>query len=94
MPIPRLGICCTGLCRSLVWSLVIEKNVECYETLINFLLINMRAAVALLAIDQAQNMDLDTLEEHADKYQLILLILVGQPEPRDTLKRPQLVHFA
>ncbi len=55
----------------------------------------------VLIIDEAQNMSVETLEElrmlsniNADKDQVIQLILVGQPELRTTLRRPQLRQFA
>lgn len=55
----------------------------------------------VLIIDEAQNMSAETLEElrmlsniNADKDQLIQLILVGQPELRATLRRPELRQFA
>jgi len=55
----------------------------------------------ILIIDEAQNMTLQALEEvrllsniNADKDQVLQLILVGQPELRDTLQQPQLRQFA
>lgn len=55
----------------------------------------------VLVIDEAQNLAVETLEElrmlsniNADKDQVLQLILVGQPELRDTLKRPELRQFA
>jgi len=54
----------------------------------------------VLIVDEAQNMDAATLEElrvlsniNADKDQLLQLILVGQPELRATLRRPELEQF-
>ena len=55
----------------------------------------------VLIVDEAQNMAADTLEElrmlsnvNADKDQALQVILVGQRELRDTLRRPELVQFA
>jgi len=55
----------------------------------------------ILIVDEAQNLGPDTLEElrmlsniNADKDQLLQLILVGQPQLRDLLKRPELIQFA
>ena len=55
----------------------------------------------LLIIDEAQNMAVDALEElrmlsniNADKHQLVQLILVGQPQLKSLLQRPELEQFA
>ena len=55
----------------------------------------------ILIFDEAQNMDVQTLEElrmlsnmNADKDELIQIVLVGQPQLRDLLNRPELVQFA
>lgn len=79
-----------------------KEKVELYETFVNFIIdeyANNRRTV--LIIDEAQNMASQTLEElrmlsniNADKHQVLQLILVGQPELRDTLRRPELVQFA
>ncbi len=79
-----------------------KDEIECYEALVEFLVEeyghNRRA---VLIVDEAQNMEPGTLEElrllsnvNADKDQIIQLVLVGQPELRETLKRPELVQFA
>ena len=54
----------------------------------------------LLIIDEAQNLSAMTLEEmrlltniNADKHQILQLMLVGQPELRETLNRPDLRQF-
>ena len=51
----------------------------------------------VLVVDEAQNMDATTLEElrvlsniNADKDQVLQLVLVGQPELRTTLSKPDL----
>jgi len=55
----------------------------------------------VLIVDEAQNMAAETLEElrmlsnvNADKDQALQVVLVGQRELRDTLRRPDLVQFA
>lgn len=55
----------------------------------------------VLIFDEAQNLDVAALEElrmlsniNADKDELLQLILVGQPQLRDLLARPELVQFS
>lgn len=55
----------------------------------------------LLIVDEAQNLNADALESlrmlsniNADKYQLLQVILVGQPQLKDMLLRPDLQQFA
>jgi general secretion pathway protein A len=55
----------------------------------------------ILIIDEAQNLEPDALEHlrmlsniNADKFQILQLILVGQPQLRDMLMSPQLHQFA
>ena len=55
----------------------------------------------MLIIDEAQNLSPALLEEfrmlsniNADKSQVIQMILVGQPELRELLQRPELEQFA
>jgi type II secretory pathway predicted ATPase ExeA len=55
----------------------------------------------VLIFDEAQNMGVETLEElrmlsniNADKDELLQLMLVGQPELRELLMRPELAQFA
>ncbi|PQA87302.1 AAA family ATPase [Hyphococcus luteus] len=55
----------------------------------------------VLIIDEAQNLSMDMLEElrllsniNAGKDQLLQLILVGQPELKDVLNRPELLQLA
>jgi len=55
----------------------------------------------VLIVDEAQNLDAETLEElrmlsniNADKDLVLQLILVGQPELRNTLRQPGLTQFA
>ncbi|MDH5765892.1 MAG: AAA family ATPase [Gammaproteobacteria bacterium] len=55
----------------------------------------------ILIVDEAQNMNADTLEElrmlsniNADKDQVIQVVLAGQPGLRETLRKPELMQFA
>ena len=55
----------------------------------------------VLIIDEAQNLAGSTLEElrmlsniNADKHQLLQLVLVGQPQLKQLLRRPELEQFA
>ena len=55
----------------------------------------------VLIIDEAQNLSAEALDElrmlsniNADKDQLLQLILLGQPQLKDLLQRPELVQFA
>jgi putative secretion ATPase (PEP-CTERM system associated) len=55
----------------------------------------------VLIFDEAQNLDISTLEElrmlsnyETDKKKLVQIILVGQPELREKLDRPELVQLA
>ena len=56
---------------------------------------------SVLIIDEAQNLSARTLEElrmlsniNADKNQLLQIVLVGQPQLKELLNRPDLVQFA
>ena len=79
-----------------------KNPVELYQLFVDFLVresaCNRRA---LLVIDEAQNLDAATLEEvralsniHVGKYQILQIILVGQPELKATLSRPDLRQFS
>jgi general secretion pathway protein A len=55
----------------------------------------------VLIIDEAQNLGINTLEElrmlsniNADKDQLLQMVLVGQPQLKHLLSRPELEQFA
>lgn len=55
----------------------------------------------VLIVDEAQNLSVAALESlrmlsniNADKDQLLQMILVGQPQLRDLLKKPELTQFA
>lgn len=79
-----------------------KEKVELYHTFTDFLINeyaeNRRVA---LIIDEAQHLGPEMLEQlrmlsnvNADKYQLLQLILVGQPDLRNLLRRPELQQFA
>ena len=79
-----------------------KDKVALYQTFFNF--INTEYAKnrrTVLIIDEAQNLGVETLEElrmlsnvNADKDQIIQLILVGQPELRAVIARPELTQFS
>jgi len=55
----------------------------------------------ILIFDEAQNLDRESLEElrmltniNSNKDELLQLVLVGQPELRDLIRRPDLTQFA
>ena len=55
----------------------------------------------VLIVDEAHNLGIDALEElrmllniNADKHQFVQIILVGQPQLKEMLRRPQLQQFA
>jgi len=79
-----------------------KDKVEMFQDFLEFLLQeyshNRRT---VLIVDEAQNMTPDTLEElrmlsnvNTDKDQVLQLILVGQAELRETLRRPEMEQFA
>lgn len=78
-----------------------KDKAELYHTFIEFIVKQYEAnRRTLLIIDEAQNMDVETLEElrmltnvNTDKDQILQLLLVGQPELADKLKRPELRQF-
>ena len=73
-----------------------------YRALIDFLVEQYAAGRrTILVVDEAQNMSLDVLEElrllsnlNADKDLLLQIIMVGQPELLDKLRRTDLRQFA
>ncbi|MDH3689796.1 MAG: AAA family ATPase [Gammaproteobacteria bacterium] len=76
----------------------IERHRILTEFLVNEHQKNRRT---VLIVDEAQNLGVDTIEElrmlsnlNAGKRQIIQLILVGQPQLREILDRPELVQFA
>lgn len=79
-----------------------KEKVELYQTFQEFIIGEYaRGRRTVLVIDEAQNLRPETLEElrmlsniNADKDQVLQLILVGQPELRETLRQPRLEQFA
>lgn len=78
------------------------SKAEMYQRFVRFLseqnALNRRA---VLIVDEAQNLEPKTLEElrvlsnvNADKCNLLQLVVVGQPELQDTLRRRELLQFA
>jgi general secretion pathway protein A len=78
------------------------SQVALYDAFQRFLIAQYGAGKrVLLIIDEAQNLSPATLESlrmlsniNADKDQLLQIILVGQPELREILRRPELRQFA
>ena len=79
-----------------------KDKVQLYQEFMDFIIQEYaQGRRTVLIVDEAQNMPADTLEElrmlsnvNADKDQVLQIILVGQRELRETLKRPDLVQFA
>ncbi len=79
-----------------------KDRVSLYRDLQDFFIKEYAAGRrVVLVVDEAQNIDADTLEElrllsniNADKDQLIQIILVGQPQLFDILRRPELAQIA
>ena len=79
-----------------------KDDAELYEQFTDYLVAQYAAGKrVLLIVDEAQNLDPLMLEElrvlsniNADKHLVLQTLLVGQPELRDTLKRPDLRQFA
>jgi len=78
-----------------------QDTASLYNAFIEFLLAQYALGKrTILIIDEAQNLKADMLEElrmlsnvNNEKDQLLQIILVGQPELLDTLKRPELRQF-
>jgi len=78
-----------------------KDKAELYHIFIDFIIGEYAAnRRTLLIIDEAQNMDIETLEElrmltnvNTDKDQILQLLLVGQPELAEKLRRPELRQF-
>jgi general secretion pathway protein A len=78
-----------------------QAKVELFDRFQKFLIEEYaRGRRTILIIDEAQNLRPKTLEElrmlsniNADKDQLLQLVLVGQPELRTLLRRPELRQF-
>lgn len=79
-----------------------KTHVEMFSQLQNFFIREYaRGKRVVLIIDEAQNLSIDMLEEirmlsniNAGKDQLLQLILVGQPQLKDLLSRPDMLQLA
>ena len=79
-----------------------KEKVALYSNFVDFLIREYsRGMRTVLIVDEAQNMDAATLEElrvisniNADKNLVLQMVLVGQPELRETLRKPNLEQFA
>ena len=79
-----------------------RDKVELYRDLMDFLRTQYHQGKRVtLIIDEAQNLSMEALEElrmlsniNVDKEQMLQIILVGQPELRDVLRRPELHQLA
>ena len=79
-----------------------KDKIELYQEFTDFLIAQYTAGRrTLLIVDEAQNLDAATLEEirlltniNADEHTLIQVLLVGQPELHDLLKRHELRQLA
>ncbi len=79
-----------------------KSKVELYQLFVDFLLQEYaQDRRVVLIVDEAQNMDPETLEElrmlsniNADKDLVLQVILSGQHQLRDLLQRPELLQFA
>lgn len=77
------------------------SQVAMYDAFQKFLISNYSAGKrVVLIVDEAQNLDPGALESlrmlsniNADKDQLLQIVLVGQPQLRDLLRRPDLQQF-
>lgn len=85
------GIDCSG-----------ASKVDSYRKVVDFLIAEYaKGKKTILIVDEAQNMDVATLEElrvisniNADKDVILQLVLSGQPELRQKLRMPELEQFA
>jgi type II secretory pathway predicted ATPase ExeA len=79
-----------------------DSDVAVYEALVDHLVKEYaRGRRTLLILDEAQNLAVEALEElrllsnvNSEKDLVLQILLVGQPELRETLSRPELRQFA
>ncbi len=79
-----------------------KKKIDRYQTLNKFLVEEHKNGKrCILVVDEAQNLGPQTLEElrmlsnvNVGKVQLLQLVLLGQPELLELLRRPNLYQFA
>lgn len=79
-----------------------NDKVAAYREFVEFLALQHHEGLrTVLVVDEAQNLTPELLEQlrllsnvNTDKHQLLQMILVGQPELLDKLKKPELRQFA
>ena len=79
-----------------------KEKVELYHTFVDFVTGEYAARRrVVLIVDEAQNLGAEALEElrtlsnvNAEQAQFLQIVLAGQPELAETLKRPELRQFA
>lgn len=79
-----------------------KDDAELYQDLVDFMIQKYaQGKRVVIIVDEAQNMDPEILEElrvfsniNADKYQVLQIVIVGQPELRQVLQRQELRQFA
>ena len=79
-----------------------KSDAELYQDLVDFMIQKYaQGKRVVIIVDEAQNMDPEVLEElrvfsniNADKYQVLQIVIVGQPELREVLQRQELRQFA
>jgi general secretion pathway protein A len=79
-----------------------ESDIAQYEALVDHLVKEYaRGRRTLLILDEAQNLSVEALEDlrllsnvNSEKDLVLQILLVGQPELRETLSRPELRQFA
>ena len=79
-----------------------DSEIALYEALVEHLVKEYaRGRRTLLVLDEAQNLPVEVLEElrllsnvNSEKDLVLQILLVGQPELRETLSRPELRQFA
>ncbi len=99
---PSLGELITSILRCFDLPTTGMGKVDQYHALIDFLIARYgEGKRCVLIIDEAQNLTPPVLEEvrmlsnvNVDKHFVLQLILVGQPELKETLKRTDLRQFA
>lgn len=79
-----------------------KDKVELYDQFYEYMIEEYgKGNRVVLIVDEAQNLDAETIEElrvisniNADKNLVLQLVVVGQPELAETLRRPELKQFA
>jgi type II secretory pathway predicted ATPase ExeA len=79
-----------------------KDKVEMYDDFVRFLIQQHdKGNIVTLIIDEAQHLDLRILEQlrmlsnvNTERGQLLQIVLVGQPELTDLLRRPEIQQFA